>query len=79
MLKITTYELANDVCNQLHLLKQDIAGITLFLDLFVDMHHEGVSSEDLRRVYRQINSSLDYAKTLYSEYHNLAAETINDK
>lgn len=76
--KLTTYELASDVSSQLNMLRQDIAAITVYLDQFTTMHSEGISSEHLRRVYRQINSALDYTKTLYNEYHSLACETIND-
>ena len=78
--KLTVYELANDVSNQLHLLRQDIAGITLYLDKLAGHELDNViDMEKLRSVYRQINSAESYAKTLYNEYQTLAAETINKK
>ena len=78
MSKLTVYDLANDVSNQLHMLKQDIAAIAHYFDDAI-AHDEGLENEEIRRVYRQIDSALSYAKTLYNEYQTLAAETINKK
>lgn len=83
MSKLTVYELANDVSNQLHLLKKDINAITIYIDDLVNNDRipdsEGLAAEEIRRVYRQINSAYAFASTLYNEYQALAAETINEK
>jgi hypothetical protein len=60
----------SEVCNELHILKRDILGITKHLDKFLEMAPEVLveGTEDqvrLAAVYREINAAVAYCSTLY--------------
>jgi hypothetical protein len=70
MPKVTVYDVANDISNQLYLLGKDIEKLRYRLDAYPDK---------LSLVHKRLNEVESYTKKLYNEYQCLAAETINNK
>jgi hypothetical protein len=78
MPKITVYDVANDISNQLYLLGKDIEKLRYRLDAYFSMEYETYPDE-LSLVHKRLNEVESYTKKLYNEYQCLAAKTINNK